>query len=94
VCACSAQAIELLISMLEATEKKVGSAAKVTPAAVEKMVNSGYTYKGSLAGGIGTESFPQAEQQPIACDTMLQIEGANYVQRVPFRCGYKVIKVK
>jgi ABC-type branched-subunit amino acid transport system substrate-binding protein len=85
---------KLLISMLVATEKKVGSASKVTPLAVEKLVNSGYTYKGQLAGGIGTESFPQAERMPIACDTMLQIEGANYVQRVPFRCGYKVIRVK
>jgi hypothetical protein len=85
---------KLLISMLEATKKKVGSASKVTPLAVEQVVNSGYTYKDPLTGGIGTESFPQAERAPIACDTMLQIEGANYVQRVPFRCGYKVIAVK
>jgi hypothetical protein len=31
---------------------------------------------------------------PIACDIMLPIEGANYVQKLPFRCGYKVIRVK
>jgi hypothetical protein len=31
---------------------------------------------------------------PIAYDTMLQIEGANYVQNLPFPRGYKVIRVK
>ena len=30
----------------------------------------------------------------MACDTMLQIDGANEVQGVPFHCGYKVIGVK
>jgi hypothetical protein len=42
---------KLLIPMLVATEKKVGSASKVTPFAVEKLVNSEYTYKGQLARG-------------------------------------------
>jgi hypothetical protein len=30
----------------------------------------------------------------MGCDTMLQIDGANEVQGVPFHCGYKVIGVK
>ena len=38
--------------------------------------------------------LPQTEQAPMACDTMLQIDGANEVQGVPFHCGYKEIGVK
>jgi hypothetical protein len=30
----------------------------------------------------------------MACDTMLQIDGANEVQGVPFHCGYMVIGVR
>jgi ABC-type branched-subunit amino acid transport system substrate-binding protein len=84
---------QLLISMLRATEQSVGSAAKVTPQAVEKVVNKGYVYKGALKGGVGNLTFPEAEHSPGTCDTMLQVEGSNYVQRVPYLCNYKVVHV-
>lgn len=84
---------QLLIQALEATKAKVGSAAKVTPAAVERVVNAGFTYKPALAGGMGAESFPEAELKPGTCATMVQVKGAQYVQKVPFRCDGKLVPV-
>jgi ABC-type branched-subunit amino acid transport system substrate-binding protein len=73
--------------MLRATLKSVGGdAAKVTGAALDQMVNSGFTYKDPIPGGIGTEYFPAAEKVPTGCGTLLQVEGTAFHQVTPYGC--------
>jgi ABC-type branched-subunit amino acid transport system substrate-binding protein len=73
--------------MLRATLKSVGGdAAKVTGATLDRMVNSGFTYKDPIPGGIGTEYFPAAEKVPTGCSTLLQVEGTTFRQVTPFGC--------
>jgi ABC-type branched-subunit amino acid transport system substrate-binding protein len=85
---------QLFISMLKATEAKVGSAAKVTPQAVYKTVNDGYTYTGALKGGLASEKFPYAEHYGTTCYGTLRIEGTKYVDLAPYQCTGKLIPVK
>jgi energy-coupling factor transporter ATP-binding protein EcfA2 len=54
---CWVLSAKLLISMLVATEKKVGSASKVTPLAVEKLVNSGTPTRDNLPGALARSPF-------------------------------------
>jgi len=58
----------------------------VTGAAVEKIVNAGFTYTDPIPGGIGTEYFPAAEQIPNGCSTLLKVEGSEYKVVVPYQC--------
>jgi ABC-type branched-subunit amino acid transport system substrate-binding protein len=84
---------QLFIAMLKATEAKVGSAAKVTPEAVYRTVNAGFTYKGALAGGLASEKFPYAEHYGTTCYGLLQIEGTKYVDVAKYQCTGKLIPV-
>ena len=73
--------------MLKATLKAVGGDPnKVTSQTLQKTVNSGFTYADPLAGGIGTEYFPAAENIPTGCSTLLKIVGNTYKQVTPFQC--------
>ena len=77
----------LLEQMLRATLKKVGGNPNlVTGAAVEKIVNAGFTYTDPIPGGIGTKYFPAAEQIPNGCSTLLKVEGSEYKVVVPYQC--------
>ena len=77
----------VLEQMLRATLKKVGGNPNmVTGAALEKLVNGGFTYTDPIPGGIGTEYFPAAEQVPNGCSTLLQTVGAGYKVVTPYQC--------
>jgi ABC-type branched-subunit amino acid transport system substrate-binding protein len=85
----------LLEQMLKATLKTVGGNPDlVTGAAVEKTVNSGFTYTDPIPGGIGTEYFPAAEQVPNGCSTLLQTVGAGFKAVTPYQCLGDVNVVK
>jgi ABC-type branched-subunit amino acid transport system substrate-binding protein len=85
----------VLEQMLRATLKKVGGNPNlVTGAAVEKMVNSGFTYTDPIPGGIGTEYFPAAERVPNGCSTLLQTVGAGFKAVAPYQCLGDVNVVK
>ena len=85
---------QLFIAMLKATVAKVGSASKVTPQAMYRVVNAGFVYRGDLAGGNASETFPQAERIPSTCYGLLQIKGSTYVQKEPYACVGKLVAVK
>jgi ABC-type branched-subunit amino acid transport system substrate-binding protein len=77
----------MLEQMLQATLKRVGGDPnKVTGAALQKTVTSGYTYTGPIAGGIGTLYFPAAGNIPSGCTTLLRIAGTSYKQIAPYQC--------
>jgi len=85
---------QLFIAMLKSTAAKDGGASKVTPQSVEKFVNSGYTYKGNIAGGLAPETFPAAERnEQTTCYATTQIEGPNFVLKEPYACNGKLIPV-
>ncbi len=77
------------IQMLQATEKSVGSAAKVTPAALEKRVNGGWTYTDTLSGGIGSLSFPKDESEPTGCGTLVKTIGLSFKLLATYACPPK-----
>lgn len=81
---------DVLIQMLQATAK---AGNPLTGAGLERTVNAGFTYKGTLAGGIGSATFPHAEGYPVPCAALMQVNGTAYKVAVPFAC-YKDIKVK
>jgi hypothetical protein len=88
----------VLEEMLKATLKSEGGNPNlVTGASLDKMVNKGFTYTDSLAGGVGTEYFPGgAEAGPTGCNTVLKTVGTNFKQITPFRClgALNVVKRK
>jgi ABC-type branched-subunit amino acid transport system substrate-binding protein len=77
---------QLFIATLKATAAKVGGADKVTPEAMYRVVNAGFTYKDPLAGGLGSETFPQAESYVGDCSGLLHVEGAKFVDVSPYKC--------
>ena len=81
---------DVLIQMLQATAK---AGRPLTGAGIEATVNSGFHYKGTIAGGIGPVNFPQNETTPVPCSVLLQVTGTNYKVVSPFNC-YKTIKAK
>ena len=74
------------IQMLKATAKSVGSAAKVTPAALDKRISGGFTYSDTLKGGIGSVSFPINAHQPTGCGTMVKTVGTSFTLLSPYTC--------
>ena len=84
----------LLEQMLKATLAKVGgNPMKVDGATIHSTVNSGYTYKDPIAGGIGTIYFPAAESIPTGCLTTLKVVGTTYKQLVPYNCASGVLNL-
>jgi ABC-type branched-subunit amino acid transport system substrate-binding protein len=84
---------EMLISMLQATEKRVGSAAKVTPTALKQTVNAGYTFHSAKPGGMGAVSFPEGLKKPNSCSTMLFIKGTKFIPTASYQCVGTVVPV-
>jgi branched-chain amino acid transport system substrate-binding protein len=85
----------LLEQMLKATLKNVGGNPNlVTGAALQKTVNSGFTYTDPIPGGIGTDYFPAEEQVPNGCSTLLKTVGAGYKAVTPYQCLGDVNVVK
>jgi branched-chain amino acid transport system substrate-binding protein len=82
----------VLEQMLRATLARVGSASKVTSAALEQTVSAGkgWSYKDPIAGGIGTETFPAAYTYPTSCNTLVKTVGNGYTQVEPYQCTYDV----
>jgi len=77
----------LLEQMLKATlAKENGDAAKVTGATIGSTVDGGFTYNDPIAGGIGTEYFPAAENIPTGCSTLLKTVGTGFKQLYPYQC--------
>lgn len=75
--------------LLRETLKSVGgNPAKVTGAAMQKVVTSskGYTYTDPIPGGIGSETFPAASTIPTGCETMVKTVGTTYKQVSPYQC--------
>jgi ABC-type branched-subunit amino acid transport system substrate-binding protein len=84
----------LLEQMLKATLAKVGgNPMKVNGATIHSMVNSGFTYKDPIAGGIGPMYFPAAESIPTGCLTTLKVVGTTYKQLVPYNCASGVLNL-
>jgi ABC-type branched-subunit amino acid transport system substrate-binding protein len=81
---------DVLVQILQATAK---AGRPLTGAGLERTVNAGFTYKGTLAGGIGAAVFPHAEGYPVPCAALVQIKGTAYKVAEPFAC-YKDIKAK
>ena len=81
---------DMLIQMLQATAK---AGRPLTGAGLEKTVNGGFTYKGTLAGGIGPATFPKAEAETVPCAALVQVKGTAYHVAVPFAC-YKDVPAK
>ena len=82
----------VLEQALKATLARVGSPAKVTPAALDQTItgSKGWVYKDPIPGGIGTETFPVAETLPTGCGTLLQTVGDSFKQVEPYKCYYDV----
>jgi branched-chain amino acid transport system substrate-binding protein len=78
---------DMLIQMLQATAK---AGRPLTGAGLGKTVNAGFTYKGTLAGGLGSATFPQVESVPVPCAGLLRVTGTVYKVYQPFTC-YKNI---
>jgi ABC-type branched-subunit amino acid transport system substrate-binding protein len=77
----------VLEQMLKATLAKVGGdPAKVTSATLARTVDGGFTYSDPIPGGIGTETFPEAQGFPTGCGTLLKTDGASFKQVLPYRC--------
>ena len=85
---------QVFIAMLKATEAKVGNASKVTPEAMYRVVNAGFTYKGATAGGLATEKFPYAEHFGTLCFGLLRVEGSKYEDPEHYQCTGKLVQVK
>jgi ABC-type branched-subunit amino acid transport system substrate-binding protein len=81
--------------MLRATLAAVGGdPTKVDGAAIQKTVNSGFTYTDPIAGGVGTEYFPAAETIPTGCTTILQTVGDGFKQVAPYQCSAVSVSAK
>jgi hypothetical protein len=79
--------------MLKSTLAAVGgNPAKVTGAALEKVVAGGksYTYTDPIPDGIGTEVFPSAETNPTGCGTLVKTVGTNFKLVEPYKCYYDI----
>jgi ABC-type branched-subunit amino acid transport system substrate-binding protein len=77
----------VLEQMLRATLKQVGGNPNlVTGVSLHRVVNRGFTYTDPIAGGIGTEYFPAAEQVPNGCSTLLQTVGSGFKVVTPYQC--------
>jgi hypothetical protein len=80
--------------MLKATLAKVGgNPMKVNGSAIRSTVNSGFTYRDPIAGGIGTMYFPADESIPTGCLTTLKVVGTSYKQLVPYNCASGVLNL-
>ena len=82
----------VLEQALKATLARVGSAAKVTPAALEQTVtgSKSWVYTDPIPGGIGIETFPAAETLPTGCGTLVKTVGDNFTQVEPYKCYYDI----
>jgi ABC-type branched-subunit amino acid transport system substrate-binding protein len=76
---------DILIQGLEKDAKKVG-AAKVNSVNLDSAMAKGFTYTG-LSGSISPLTFPKDASQPKGCWTLLQVKGAQFVQKTPMLCG-------
>ena len=74
---------DLLIQMLQATSK---AGLPLTGAGLQEAVNKGFTYTPELEGGLGTITFPEAQDVPVPCAGLVQIEGTEYKVVEPFKC--------
>jgi ABC-type branched-subunit amino acid transport system substrate-binding protein len=74
---------DLLVQMLKAT---AAAGHPLTGAGIEQTVNAGFSYTPTLAGGVGAQKFPDAENNPTPCASLLQVKNKQYVVAVPFKC--------
>jgi hypothetical protein len=74
---------DVLIQMLQATIK---AGRPLTGAGIEATVNSGFTYKGTLAGGVGPNAFPKSENSAVPCAALVRVSGTTYKVAQPFAC--------
>jgi branched-chain amino acid transport system substrate-binding protein len=79
---------DTLIQMLDNAAKK---GKPLTGAGITAAANSGFTYKVSQKGGACAETYPAAHAAGIVGSTLLQVEGTQYKQKVPYTC-FKNVK--
>lgn len=71
---------DVLIEMI----KNVGP--DLTRENLAKKTNAGFTYKSSLAGGIGDLTFPEAHTNSVPCSALVQVKNGAYNSVIPFDC--------
>jgi ABC-type branched-subunit amino acid transport system substrate-binding protein len=74
---------DLLVQMLKAT---AAAGQPLTGAGIEQTVNAGFSYTPTLDGGVGAQKFPDAENNPTPCASLIQVKNKQYVVAVPFKC--------
>jgi branched-chain amino acid transport system substrate-binding protein len=74
---------DLFVQILEATAK---ANRPLTGDGIQQTVNAGFTYTPKLDGGVGAQKFPDAENIPTPCASLVQVKDKKYVVSVPFKC--------
>ncbi len=74
---------DVLVEMLKAT---AASGRPLTGDGIQQTVNAGFSYTPALSGGVGAEKFPDAENTPTPCASLLRVNNKQYTVAVPFKC--------
>jgi ABC-type branched-subunit amino acid transport system substrate-binding protein len=64
---------------------------QLTPASLERVVNSKFTYR--VPNTVGPTVFPAAHTLPTACGALVQSDGTAYTVKAPYTCG-RVVPIK
>src|ERR1700722_1471521 len=79
---------DMLVEMLQATAARYG-AANVTPTKMQQ-VASQFTYVSPLKGGLCPLRYPKSFGAPAVGFTTVEVEGASYIEKIPYSCGQLV----
>ena len=74
---------DLFVQMLKAT---AAAGRPLTGDGIEQTVNAGFNYTPTLDGGVGAQKFPEAENVPTPCASLIQVKNKQYTVAVPFKC--------
>jgi branched-chain amino acid transport system substrate-binding protein len=74
---------DLFVQILQATSK---AGNPLTGDGIQKTVNAGFQYTPTLDGGVGPQKFPDAENVPTPCASLVQVKDKKYAVAVPFKC--------
>jgi hypothetical protein len=74
---------DLFVQMLKAT---AAAGRPLTGDGIQQTVNAGFNYTPTLDGGVGAQKFPEAENVPTPCASLIQVKNKAYAVAVPFKC--------
>jgi branched-chain amino acid transport system substrate-binding protein len=74
---------DLFVQMLKAT---AAAGRPLTGDGIQQTVNAGFNYTPTLDGGVGAQKFPEAENVPTPCASLIQVKNKQYAVSVPFKC--------